>query len=438
MNITNKSITEVIDTDLLDYSMYVLQNRAIPSAIDGFKSGGRKLVYAMVNDYPTRKVKVAELAGSIAKYGFHHGESSAEGAAVTLTADWNNNCPVFTGHGNFGSRLIQEAAASRYIFVSLSPEFKKYFIDAEVTSKSFDEESPEPQHYLPIVPWVLVQGISGIAVGFACNILPHSIKDLSSSVKSYLKNPAKYIKDQPVITPTFPHFKGDVTQESDDGLSWSTTGLIEYIGKYTYKISELPVGYDREQYVNILNDLIDADKIKDYEDGCSEDGFGFLVKVSTAQKEKIDNDPIKYFKLKKNHTQNLTTLGTDGKLKIFKSTADLIAYFCNYRLQKFNDKIEYEKNELTVDIEQMSDKVKFIKLVIAGKVDFKKLTKIQLLDFIAEKITTKDHGKLLINIPLWNCTQDVLEALEMKIKECSNSYNLLLKTSSLSRYLEVL
>lgn len=437
MKIENRSIDNIIDTEYLEYSMYVLEQRAIPSAIDGGKPVHRKLIYAMINEHKGKKTKLVDL-GAISKFAYHHGESSAMSAAVTLTADWNNNCPVFIGHGNFGSRIIQEASAPRYIFASLSPEFKKYFIDDEIAPKSLDEEAPEPMFYLPTIPWVLVNGISGIAVGFACNILPHSIKDLTSAVKTYLKNPTKYLKEQPVITPTFPHFKGIVNQESDDGLSWSTSGIIEYIGKYTFKISELPIGYDREQYVNILNDLIDADKIKDYEDDCSEDGFGFSIKVTANQKEKIDSDPIKYFKLKKNHTQNLTTLGINGKLKIFKSTADLIAYFCDYRIGKFSEKIEYEKNQLSSDIEMMNDKIKFIKMVISGKIDFKKLTKQQLLDFIEEKITVKEHGKLLINLPMYSCTIDAVESLRLKVIDSEACYSKLENTTSMQRYLEVL
>ena len=438
MSTTTKTITEIVNSDLLDYSMYVLQNRAIPSAIDGFKSGGRKLVYTMCNDYPTRKVKVAELAGSIAKYGFHHGESSAEGAVVTLTGDWNNNCPVFTGHGNFGSRLIQESAAARYIYVSLSPNFKKYFIDHEITIKSCDSDSPEPQHYLPIIPWVLVPGISGIAVGFACNILPRSVPDIIVAVKSYLKNPDKFMKTNALIAPTFPHFTGTISSESVDGLAWKTHGIIEYIGKYTYKITELPIGYDREAYVTLLNDMIDSDKIKDYEDNCSEAGFGFTIKTNAALKEKIDQDPLKYFKLTKSHTENLTTLGIDGKLKIFGSVNELIKYFCDYRLTKFSDKIEFQKQNLTQDITVMQHKVKWIDLVARGKVNFKKLDKTGLLQSVVELVTAEEHGKRFINIPLYECTQESITALEIKIRQAMDELDLLKKTTPMTRYLEVL
>jgi len=176
MKIIDSNISNEIDTGFKAYSLYTVENRAIPSVIDGLKPAARKLVYSMLTEHSNKKVKVAELGGGLAKYNYHHGEDSAMGAVITLTADWNNNCPVFTGHGNFGSRLVQEAAGARYIFCTLSPEFKKYFIDNEVTSKSPDPENPEPAYYLPTIPWVLINGTQGIAVGFACNILPRSVK----------------------------------------------------------------------------------------------------------------------------------------------------------------------------------------------------------------------------------------------------------------------
>lgn len=181
MNIIPRKLTNIIDTEFREFSMYTIENRAIPSAVDGFKPTQRKLVYAMITEYRGNKIKVAELGGGLAKLNYHHGEGSAQGAAVGLASDWNNNAPVFTGHGNFGSRLVPEAAAPRYIFASLSENFKKYFVDTEVAPKSNDPENPEPAHYLPIIPWVLVNGISGIAVGFKTEILPRSIKYLTSA-----------------------------------------------------------------------------------------------------------------------------------------------------------------------------------------------------------------------------------------------------------------
>lgn len=432
MNIIPRKLTNIIDTEFREFSMYTIENRAIPSVIDGFKPTQRKLVYSMINEYRGNKIKVAELGGGLAKLNYHHGEGSAQGAAVGLASDWNNNAPVFTGHGNFGSRLVPEAAAPRYIFASLSENFKKYFVDTEVAPKSNDPENPEPAHYLPIIPWVLVNGISGIAVGFKTEILPRSIKDLTSATLECIKSPEKFLKADKPIAPSFPSFKGTVTQTGPS--QWKTTGIIEYAGKYIFKISELPIGYDRESYVEFLNTLLDKDMIKDYDDVCSKDGFGFEVKVSTQQKSVIDNDPIKYFKLERSHTEILTTLGYDGKLKIFESVAQLIHYFVEYRTAKFGDKIAYDIAENEASVNELELKVKFIKLVINRKVDFRTSTKQQLLDFVADNVSKEDFAKKFINIPLYECTQDEVNKLEEKIAEKKTVLEQLRKTTSVELY----
>ena len=434
MQIVEKTLTDIVNEELRQFSMYTIENRAIPSAIDGFKPTARKLVYSMINDYGGKKVKVAEIGGGLSRLNYHHGEGSAQGTVVTLAADWNNNAPVFIGHGNFGSRLVTDAAAPRYIFASLSDDFKKYFIDEEVAPKSFDPDNPEPAFYLPIIPWVLVNGISGIAVGFKADILPRSIKSLIKTTTECLRNPQKFLRDNKPIAPSFPSFKGQVEQLGPN--QWKTKGIIEYVGKLTYKISEVPIGVDREAYVTFLNSLIDKDLIRDYDDDCSSEGFGFTIKVTGQQKTVIDADPIKYFKLEKSHTEILTTLGHDGKLKIFQSVAELIHYFVQYRTTKFGDKIQYDIDKVTQELAELKDRIKFIKLVINNKVDFKKSTKQQLLDFVAVNVTAEDYGRKFINIPLYECTHDEVAKLEQKIAEKTTYHQGLLKMTPEGLYAE--
>lgn len=413
MQIIEHTTTNIIDTELREYSMYTIENRAIPSAIDGFKPTHRKLIYSMINDYRGNKTKVAELGGSLAKLNYHHGETSAQGAVITLAADWSNNCPVFTGHGNFGSRLVPEAAAPRYIYVSLAPDFKKFFIDDEVAPPSLDQDNPEPAHYLPVIPWVLVNGISGIAVGFKTEILPRSVESLIAATAECLKAPQKFLAAAKPIPPVFKDFSGAVTHLGAN--QWKTSGIISYSGRNTYTISELPVGFDRESYVNFLNTLIDRDAIRDYDDNCSKSGFGFTIKVSAQQKVLIDTDPLKYFKLERTHTEILTTIGHDGKLKIFDTIAQLIHYFVEYRTTKFGDKIKYDIDRCSSEKDELELKIKFITAVIDGRVDFKKLTKRQLLDWIAANISTADCAKRFVNIPLYECTADEVQKLQSKV-----------------------
>ena len=412
-HITQTPISKIIDTDYLDYAMYVLENRAVPSVIDGLKPVQRKLLYSMLNEYSGKKVKIAEFGGGLAKWNYHHGEVSAMSAAISMSREWSNNAPIFTGHGAFGSRMIQESAAPRYIYCSLSENFKKYFTDTEVAPEAFDKENPEPAFYLPTIPWVLVNGVSGLAVGFKTEILPRTPKDLVEAVKACLKNPAKFIEANEPIKPAFPHFRGEVIKHSEN--QWKTRGKIEYVGKNFFEISELPIGYDRETYVSLLNDMVDKDLIKDFDDACSGKGFGFKIKVSLAQKEAIEKDQFKYFKLEKIHTEILTTLGADGKLKIFQSVAELIAYFCDFRLTMFHAKIEHDRAQIRHEIERMTDKQKFISDVIDEEIPFKDTTKAEMLEYVRKWITENDYGKQFVNITLYECTSDHVLKLDSEI-----------------------
>lgn len=407
-----KTVAEIIDSEYLEYSMYTLEQRAIPSAIDGLKPVQRKILYAMVNEHGGKKVKLNDL-GSISKLNYHHGEVSAIAAAVGMSQDWSNNAPLFDGHGSFGSRIIQEAAAPRYIYASLSDYYKKFFCDVEVAPKSFDVENPEPAYYLPIIPWILINEISGISVGFKTSILPRSIKDITNATKAYLKNPKRFLEANEPIKPTYPHFKGNVVSHSEH--QWKTQGLIKYVGKNYFEISELPIGVDRETYVTYLNELSDKDLIKDYEDQCSKNGFGFKIKVTIAQKEAIDKDPLKYFKLEKIHTEILTTLGHDGKLKIFGSVAELIGYFCDFRLSMFQKKIDYDTAQLKDEIERLTDKQKFISDVVDDEIPLRVTSKEEMLEYVRKWITDKEYGKQFVNIPVYEFTSNHVLKLKSEI-----------------------
>lgn len=406
MTTKKMNVSELMDTDYRDYSMYVISNRAIPSAIDGLKPVQRKILYAAVNKYPKgKKIKVADLGG-ISDIGYHHGETSAQAAAVNMAAPWQNNVPVLQHHGNFGSRLVRASAAPRYIFASVGGAYEKYFVDTLVAPKNTDPDSPEPLHYLPQIPWVLVNGVEGIAVGFAVKILPRSPKDLKAAVTKVIQG--KKIPN--TITPTLPDFKGEVLK-GDSDLQWVVRGVIEEAGVYGYTISELPIGVDRETYVTFLDKLCDEDKIKDYDDLCDDSGFSFKIKVSAAHKRAIKN-PHKFFKLEKSYTENLTTIGHDGKLKVFDSVADLIRYFVDYRTKMYGERIKKELSLVSGKINRIHCKIEFVKMVINGKINLKRTSKDELVKKIQKTLTKEpDIIKSLISIPIYNFTTDMVSAM---------------------------
>jgi DNA topoisomerase-2 len=413
-SISEKTITEAIDTDYKEYAMYTISNRAIPCYIDGFKPSSRKILYGMLKEGKNRKVKVAD-AGSISKYNYHHAEQAAMGAVVTLSADWNNNAPIFKQHGAFGTRLIPEAAAPRYIHISLSDNFDKYFQDFDVLEYDKDPDNgPEPKTYLPNIPWVLVNGIKGIAVGFACTFLPHNPKDIAEIGIKYLNG--KNI-DNEILKPTFPDFYGDIIVE--DHNKFKTVGKIEKKSKNQWEITEVPVGYTREKYFDILTKLMNDGKIQDFDDNSSK-GFNFVIKVDPKQDKEIAKDPIKYFKLEQTLTENYTALDENSHLVLFEKKTDIIKKFFDYRVAKIKEQIDYDLDKINKQMIFNEMKIIFIEQVLKNEIDLRKLNKKELISHLEKEfeiVNDSETVNKLIGIPVYSMTVDAVKELEAIVKK---------------------
>ena len=413
-----KTITDAIDNDYKLYANYTLSNRAIPSFIDGFKPVHRKLLYAMIHEHKGKRTKISDLGG-ISKFNYNHGESSAMGAAITLAADWNNNIPIFQQHGSFGSRLVPAAAAPRYIYAGLSEEFKNYFTDFDVLDFA-DDDNPEPINYLPNIPWILVNGIEGIAVGHACKYLPHSPAALAKACKLAI---AGKLKDNTVIKPSFPGFFGEIEIESHN--KYTTYGIAERTKRNVWEIQELPFGVTREKYFDILKKLEDSGKIQDFEDNCS-NRFKFTVKLTTKQDEECSKDPIAYFKLSKAFTENYTALDETGNLILFDTKVQIIKRFVEYRINKIQDQFDFDINKIDIELVWLNAKLSFVKDVLADKINFKKTTRKDLTLYCEKQYSiSKELSTRLVNISIVDITIDEVKKLEDKIKEHTDNRQLI-------------
>lgn len=432
-----KTISEIIDSEYKDFSMYVVENRAIASCIDGFKPVQRKVIYATLDKGgKTREIKIADIGGSLSSYNYNHGETSAQGAAVDLAKSWDNNAPVLEGFGNFGSRLVPEAAAPRYIYAKIHKNWDKYFTDIEVAPPSSDIDDPEPEHYIPNIPWILVNGIRGIAIGFATLILPRKIDDLIKACNNILDGKSLNLK---TVKPSFPEFKGEIISTNSNGLSWKIIGIIKKENIYSYRITELPPGVSREDYVSILTDLEESGKIRDFEDYCDGKGFNFLVKISKEQDQIISKDSIAFFKLSKSVTENLTTLDENGKLKVFDNVQSLIVYFLNYRIRKSQDKINYDISKLEIKSYFLECKLSFVNKIINKEIDLSIMKKSDIDEYIKKHITEdNDILKKLINTPIYEFNEESSNEIELELTEIYNNIEILSLTNGKERYKDIL
>ena len=185
-NIVPSDLVSQIKDDYLAYSMAVLVGRAIPDLYDGLKPVQRRVLQTMIEEGITpdkRYVKCARVTGLT--MGYLHPHSGAYGALVNMATPWNNNVPWIDGHGNFGSS-VDGPAAERYTECKLRPSAVDLLLQNRSeweTRPNYDGSRDEAVRFNSAVPTVLLNGDSGIAVGFATKLAPHSLRDIIEAVK---------------------------------------------------------------------------------------------------------------------------------------------------------------------------------------------------------------------------------------------------------------
>jgi len=137
-------ISSVAKNEWLSFAMYTVESRAIPNMIDGLKPVQRFYLYSSLLNSKRDFKKVSAVAGIISDYGYNHGEASAAGAGQLMAATWNNNVCLVEGRGSFGTRLVQEAGAARYVYTRVHENFNKYIKDLDLSPAHED-----PQHEPP-------------------------------------------------------------------------------------------------------------------------------------------------------------------------------------------------------------------------------------------------------------------------------------------------
>lgn len=414
-NTNDYPISQVASNEWKSFAMYTVESRAIPNMIDGLKPVQRFYLYSSILNSKRDFKKVSAVAGIISDYGYNHGEQSAAGAGQLMAATWNNNVCLVEGRGSFGTRLVQEAGAPRYVYTRLSENFEKYIRDVDLAPAHQDPEHEPPAFYIPVIPLVLTNGTKGIATGFATNILPRSVEDLSSAVQEYLStgNIANRI---PV---TFPEFKGTTKYNSEDDR-FIVYGNYEKKSKTVLTITEVPYGFDRESYVTVLDKLEEDGDIVSYEDLCDKSGFCFEVKLKQAGSSSWNDSKIlSKFKLSKPLSENITVIDFNGKLREYKDERQLVKDFVNYRLGILQQRIDSRLKESLELGRWLQVKMQFIQSVIDNKIEFKNKKKADVAQQIYDNTDALNDNDIdrLLRINIMSLTDEMVKELEKEIKE---------------------
>jgi topoisomerase-4 subunit A len=180
----------------LEYAMSVVTGRALPSNADGQKPVQRRILYAMhrMGLYKSPKhVKSARVVGDVIGKYHPHGDSSVYDAMVRMAQDWSLRYPVVDGQGNFGSRDGDNAAAMRYTETRLTPIAELLLAELDEGTvdwkPNYDGVNDEPCLLPARLPFCLLNGASGIAVGMATEIPAHNLREIAAAAVNLVKDP---------------------------------------------------------------------------------------------------------------------------------------------------------------------------------------------------------------------------------------------------------
>ena len=256
-----RNITDFLNTEYKDYAMYVIANRAIPSLIDGFKVGARKIMHAALNGGMKngKEIKNLNLVGDVYNLTlFTHGDASLHGTIFTLSQFFKDNLNPLAINGQCGTLRDENAlSAPRYLHVKLSKYAKLYKTDIDLLEYVFDEGTYlEPVNYLPIIPTVLTSRTSGMAPGYSFESFSYNPLDIIDACLDVLISGKIQRSVRPYVRGILQHnFQFEDTQNR-----WINYGEYKAEGDMLY-ITDLPydIGYDK--FEKQLNKLIDSNYI---------------------------------------------------------------------------------------------------------------------------------------------------------------------------------
>ena len=308
-SIAQQRIGEVHLTDIheemrrsyLDYAMSVIIGRALPDVRDGLKPVHRRVLYAMhemglVFNRPHRKA--ARVVGDVLGKYHPHGDAAVYDTIVRLVQDFSMRYPLIDGQGNFGSVDGDAPAAMRYTEVRLSRLAQEMLRDIDKETVDFvpnyDESTEEPALLPTVLPNLLVNGSSGIAVGMATNIPPHNLGEVVDATTLQLENPDVPLEElmQALPGPDFPtagyiHGRQGILDAYRTGrglIQMRAKAVVEKArgGRENIIVTELPYQVNKAKLVERIAELIREKKIDgvaDLRDESDREGMRIVLEL---------------------------------------------------------------------------------------------------------------------------------------------------------------
>uniref|UniRef100_A0A4W3J3D7 DNA topoisomerase 2 n=1 Tax=Callorhinchus milii TaxID=7868 RepID=A0A4W3J3D7_CALMI len=376
--------------------------RSIPSLVDGFKPGQRKVLFTCFKRNDKREVKVAQLAGSVAEMSaYHHGEQALMMTIVNLAQNFvgSNNVSLLQPIGQFGTRLHggKDAASPRYIFTMLSPLARLLIPQVDDNLLKFlydDNQRVEPEWYCPIIPMALINGAEGIGTGWACRIPNYDTREIVNNVRRMLDN-----LDPLPMLPSYKNFKGTIHEIGQN--QYIVSGEILVLDRNTIEITELPVRTWTQVYKEqVLEPMLNGTEktpvlINDYKEYHTDTTVKFVVKMSEEKLAQAEAAGLhKVFKLQTTLTCNSMVLFDHmGCLKKYEMVQDILKEFFDLRLHYYSLRKEWLTGMLGAESAKLNNQARFILEKIQGKLTIENKSKKDLCQMLVQRGYESDPVK---------------------------------------------
>ena len=328
---------EIIDEmqrSYLDYAMSVIVARALPDVRDGLKPVHRRIIYAMQRlgvTHSAHYTKSAKVVGEVLGKYHPHGDISVYDAMVRMAQDFAMRYPLIDGQGNFGSVDGDSPAAMRYTEARMAAIAEGLLYDLDKATvdwiDNFDGSLKEPVFMPAVLPNLLINGASGIAVGMATNIPPHNLGEIIDATVHLIENSEASVEDlmQFVKGPDFPT-AGQIYDISEITNAYATgrgkimmraRADIEETkgGKFQIVVTEIPYQVNKANLIIRIAELVKdkkLDGISDLRDESDRKGMRIVIELKRDSRPKaILNNLYKHTALQQSFAANMVAL-VDG------------------------------------------------------------------------------------------------------------------------------
>ena len=367
----------------LEYALSVVKGRALPDVADGQKPVQRRILYAMSRmglgyggtggNTPATPVKSARVVGDVLGKYHPHGDTAAYDALVRMAQDFSQRYPLIDGQGNFGSRDGDGAAAMRYTEARLAKITRLLLEEIDEGTVDFqpnyDGREQEPRQLPARLPFALLNGASGIAVGLATEIPSHNLREVADACVALIKSP-KLSDDELFALLPGPDYPGggqiispagDIADAYKTGRGslkvrarWKIEDLAR--GQWQLVVTELPPGTSAQKVLEEIEELTNPkvktgkkaltpeqtqlkgtvlavlDEVRDESSKDAPVRIVFEPKSRTIGQDELINTLLAHTSLETSSSINLTSVGLDGR-PVQKSLRQMLVEWIDFRQQ---------------------------------------------------------------------------------------------------------